>query len=205
MTFIFLCGSSSVGKTELLDKFPETFSGKRINKVNMSFQTIREQLGNPTWEEVENDKTIGIFQQSSGMDIYEKRILDNYAALSNSDEYSEDIYLYERCPLDIIGYSTAFGLPIEHIEVIKEKAEKIFQIISTTHPVIIVHRAIDNSYPYDRRNNARPSSRIRARCGDSIISQLLYYRHLSNLNVRIIDSVNNDEAEAESILRVLNG
>ncbi len=205
MAFIFLCGSSSVGKTELLNKFPSSFSGKRVNKVGMSFQAIREQLGNPTWEDLENNKSIGIHQQTSGMDIYEDRILTNYKELSNSDEVDEDIFLYERCPLDIIGYSTAFSLPIEHIEYLSIKAEKLFQIISTTHKVIVVHRPVDPTYPYDRRNNARPNSRIRMRCADSLIDQLSYYKSLYNRNLTIIDSVNNDEAEAESILRVLDG
>lgn len=197
--FIFLCGSSSVGKTTLMNAFPTSYEGHHIQKVEMNFRSIRAQLGNPSWEQLVADKAIGMHQQIEGMNIYQQRIMEKYA------EPDQDvIYLFERCPFDIVGYSYAFNLPTEHIQHLVEQAGKMFEILNTSAKALAVHRFVDYRYAYDRQNDARPSDEIRHRCDSFLKKVHSLHSLLYNIHTRI--SVNQDEAEIRTILKeVIHG
>lgn len=176
-TFIFLCGSSSVGKTSLLNEFPESYVHVNeyhdkifhdITKVKMEFREIRARLGNPSWEDC-YASDIGVAQQEAGMGIYEERI----NALAKSAKRT-GIYLLERCPFDISGYSFAFRLPTPHIQdMVDRSVSLIDNLLQNDHRVVLVFRPVQPSFEYDRQNNARPSEEIRGSCNDFLMDFIL--------------------------------
>jgi len=223
-TFVFLTGSSSVGKTTLMDSFHDHYTimpslqqkytidtdhdsmpthdavQVNVHKIGMAFRDIRAQLGNPSWEELQAKPEVGIAQQNGGMQVYEDRIL----TAAHSD--MQGVLLFERNPLDIIGYSYAFGLPLDHIQHLEQQALKIFQILTTMHKVVFVYRKVDWSFPYDRQNNARPDERVRRVCDHWIGKQIDFYSMNGMPNLTIHHSVNKGEAEVDEIMKlVVNG
>ena len=217
--FIFFCGSSSVGKTTLVEQFPARIVKRLpipvilsdytvdtvkpnpkidIIRTEMSFRNIRARIGNPSWEELQTDHAKGIYQQEYGMDLYNERI---YEKLENDEE---GIFLFERCPYDIVGYSTAFGLPQKHGNRLELIADLIFKTISTNHKVVIAYRRVDWSYPYDRQNGIRPDESIRRLCDmycDTKMQRLIN-SNSSELLIPYI-SVNQDRQEIEHILSMV--
>lgn len=207
--FIFLCGSSSVGKTTLVEQFPKlvlpSASARRnggkeleVKRTEMSFRAIREQIGNPSWEELQADHSKGMHQQTFGMQLYINRIREAF----ESDE--DGIYLYERCPLDIVGYSTAFKLPPEYILQLQDQTVALYKELSTLYPVVMAYRKVDWSRDYDRQNNARPDGKVRHDC-DNYLANIMNYFHSEAYMpplFRIRYSVNETEQEVETLINL---
>lgn len=184
--FIFLCGSSSVGKTELMGNFPED-----IERVRMSFRDIREQLGNPEWETLRQSQ-IGISQQEAGIKIYEQRIYE-LSQVENEkswrDRAVEKTYIFERSPFDISGYSFSFKLSQEHIQEMLNRAVAIFENLEEYgHKVLVIFRPVMPNFEYDRQNNARPPEDIRNSCNEFLMDFVynrayVMWKDYVNLNV----------------------
>lgn len=221
--FIFWCGSSSVGKTTLTEQFQPEYRVRRLPSLSlsddlpktlgyftlpvirteMSFRKVREQIGNPSWEELESDPSKGMFQQKYGMDLYLSRIQEK---LTNDEE---GIFLFERCPFDIVGYSKAFGLPQEHLRELEDKAVGITAEVSVKYPTLIAYRKVDPSFPYDRLDGIRPDENIRKLCDEYCDSAMtMMAGHLdhpcNSMKLRIERSFNQGKSEVHRIInRVL--
>lgn len=163
--FIFLCGSSQVGKSEIYKTFPETVEIKKENyeviKTPMSVADIRKGFGEPSWQSLCENLEIAEKQQTAILNIYKERI---YADLEKSKD--NQIYLYERTPLDIAGYSFAFGLdPLPYLNAHLDIVNDI-ETHTLTPRVYTMFREIDYTYLYDIRNGERPPFAVRVACND---------------------------------------
>lgn len=197
--FIFFCGSSAVGKTELVSQFPEVFtlSGllgaytKQIKTeiIKMNFRDIREMLGNPSWKSLAIDPMLAEKQQKFGMEVYEKRLRE----LADNAK-PDTIYLLERCPMDVAGYSTAFGLTHSFIELQYIMARAFMFKMKEKGDVYLIHRPIDPLIPY-AIEAARPPVEVRNACGDFLQMTMdnMQKRGLFN----ILRSVNKEDALTE--------
>lgn len=194
--FILLCGSSSVGKTSLMQGMPEVFEGRRIETVRMDFTSIREQLGNPSWDDLAVMPDVLEKQQLAGMGIYEDRITTLCHNVAD-----DTIYLLERSPLDITGYSHAFGANTRHMDEILSRANALLELCSTVGPVLLVNRPVDINYPYDRRNNTRPNEEIRIRCDAFLKRRCQHVLTKGYPWLTVITSVNEGQEEVASILK----
>ena len=154
--FVFLCGSSCVGKTSIMESFPisiaTTHDVWKVEKIQMNVTDIRAQIGNPSWEDLMKDPKLAQWQQDHILEVYRKRISDIVAKEENNK-----IYLFERCELDANGYSSAFKvdkMPIQQMQ---------FPYIN----YYIIHRPIDTTLVYNETAN-RPPEIIRDDCATYI-------------------------------------
>ncbi len=201
--FIFFCGSSAVGKTELVTQFPpviemtgylaksKSWHSKNIETeiIKMNFRDIREQLGNPSWENLSTDSLLAEKQQTFGMKVYEQRLRE---LAENAKK--DTIYLLERCPMDVAGYSTAFGLSHSFIQMQYAMARAFMQKMKDKGEVYLIHRPIDPLVPY-AIEAARPPVEVRNACGDFLQMTMdnMQKRGLFN----ILRSVNKEDALKE--------
>lgn len=150
---VFLCGSSCVGKTSLMNAFPEFIIDHEgidweVIKVQMNVTDIRAKIGNPSWETLMHDPATAHWQQDHILEVYRQRISE---IVDRKD--TNKIYLFERCELDVNGYSSAFKVNKMHIQEMQFSYANYY----------VIHRPIDPSLVYQETAN-RPPESVRDDC-----------------------------------------
>lgn len=169
-----------------------------VKPVVMSFRHIRSKLGNPSWSDLMKKSKVARDQQKAGFEIYRERLTEASGYKDN------DSYVFERCPLDIAGYSWAFKLPVIADEMVKESIS-LFKLLADNHKVVLIYRPVNQSFPYDRDDNARPSSHVRNRC-DAYLHEAVFATNEAmegNANFVYRRSVNQDSYEVQDILKLV--
>ncbi|QXV74198.1 hypothetical protein [Rhizobium phage RHEph12] len=191
---IFLCGSSSVGKTTIMHAL-EKHGAK---PVVMSFRHVRAKLNNPSWADLGRKTALARQQQTLGFDIYRERLTE---ASSWKDD---ETYVFERCPVDIAGYSHSFRLNKLAMEMVEESIS-LFKLLADVHKVALVYRPVDMAFRYDRDNNARPSMHVRMKCDSFIDTNIDYVAQAlsQSKNFKFMRSFVNDGEEIEDILKLV--
>lgn len=184
--FLFLTGTSQVGKTELWKRFPEEVRTEDIlldrvpvEKISMSAHDIREMIGFPTWEDLRTDVDLMMRQQTFIMKTYVSRIQE---ALQTS-RTQRKVFLFERSTLDCVGYTYAFlhlnpaQLPPQQIKEhllsltvlrnallvqIREEIKRVTEREIYYFQDILLKT--NYSIPYDLRNGQRPPIDVRMLC-----------------------------------------
>lgn len=131
-----------------MNAFPTDLVDWETVKVEMNVTNIRKEIGNPSWETLMNDPATAQWQQDHILEVYRQRISEIAAR-----EDHNKIYLFERCELDVNGYSLAFKvnkMPIQEMQ------------FSYTN-YYIIHRPIDHTLVYHETVN-RPPEIVRDDC-----------------------------------------
>lgn len=168
--FVFLSGTSQVGKTELYDNFPDVtqykLSGQKFNtkRIEMNVTNIRKGFGNPSWSSLQDDAELAEKHQRGIINIYADRIKKAY-----DEAKIDDLFLFERTPIDVAGYSYSFGIDprpylLEHLDMVN--------YIGKNHTLYFIHLVPNPAYVYNRRDNTRPPFSVRMACGDYIEKHL---------------------------------
>ena len=176
--FYFLSGSSSVGKTEFLDEISKSvFPYKIVKIVRMATRRIREKYDNPPYSKL-------LSQEFYLTANYQNAILKEYIRIIKDVEkeqitYPENVYIFERSPLDVVAFSNVFAsLSLEHtlgfdlkfwLDIHKTLAKS--RLHNLTKDGIIkktVYFPIDYSFPYVEDVH-RPPTNIR-----EAVDKLLY-------------------------------
>lgn len=149
--FVFMCGSSAVGKSTALEAiqrmhekgelFPKASAipeHRELKIVNMAARTVRELLNSPSWEDLIEDPQL-MFQHQMFIARHYFRVI--YEQMVNRDAQAV-IHLFERCPLDVIGYTYAFAE--EHCRRHEDKAE-VLNLAGIVHAQVMLqwHQLIE--------------------------------------------------------------
>lgn len=192
--FLFICGSSSVGKTTLVEQIEKL--NMSIKRVEMSFRNVREQLGNPTWTDLITKKAVAQHQQREGMTIYLQRIITSL----NEEGQDDTLYVFERSPLDICGYSSAFA----NSDDCTSEFMRVIEVMKTVaHHAMVKHvyRPVQWNYQYDTLDGIRPASHVREVCDNYLIRNTvnlaIAMQILSNFEHSV--SIRQDQHEVEKL------
>lgn len=184
--FIFLAGSSAVGKTTILNAFPDKVNHPTwedpfdVVKVDMSVRKIREQLNNPKWDDLLNNSELAEAHQKHVGKVFQSRIQETIA-----NSKSNTIYLFERSPFDVLGYSYAFR--------VRERIEPI-----NIPNSLWVYRPINFDLLY-AIEEARPPVLVRDIC-DTVIRNELRTAYDSGFNVMVSKTYSAEE----TVVRILD-
>ncbi len=170
-TFVFLTGTSAVGKTTLFEYIKKEVVNAEC--VSISARTVREKLGNPKWEDLVNNTELARAHQRAVFNYFTASILARANVVAASASDLPHIYIFERSLIDVIGYSSSFGLSsfittdsfadeMYHIPFITQLLKDQYKI-----ECLYMHMLLDPSVPYDQIE-ARPTEDIRDACGDKV-------------------------------------
>jgi len=170
---LFLCGSSAVGKTSLIDyvnihHFAE--KDRPVKVVNMKARDVRETLGNPSWDYLESSQDEAAVHQMFIMSEYYRKIFNIYSDLQ-SGELEPAVYMFERSLLDVAGYSRAFGLPYSFVKAQTELFVRLNHMMSDSCNILIYHMQVNTSVDY-ATEPARPGEQVKTNCANYIVDSI---------------------------------
>lgn len=177
---IMFCGSSAVGKSTALKGIEE----ERIEfqSIPLAARTEREKLGNPNWQDLLNDVNLAMEHQTFILNNFLKTI-EETTRLGHY-RYDAPTFIFERSPLDVLGYSYSFKCPFWFIEDQRTKLEKAFSRMKFYVNMMILYFPIDFSMPY-AIEAARPPEQVRLACDDYVRGLVNYYRLHANSDVDV--------------------
>lgn len=166
---IFMCGSSQVGKTTTFNRIQESHADK-VRCVNMAARDVRQKLGNPSWGKLTGNVEVCGKHQRAIMEVYRSRIAEECMKVSLNPELMGTPLLFERCPIDVLGYTDAYLTEAGQVQnknawLSQQMDNMLYDIGKATRAIsayvtVILH-TVSHDYPYNTENGARPPAEIR--------------------------------------------
>jgi energy-coupling factor transporter ATP-binding protein EcfA2 len=190
-TFVFLSGTSAVGKSTLMNLISDRYDN--ITTVPMAARTQRERLGNPSWETLCNDVALADKHQEFIFNAYGNIILGVAHHVDNLMEIRgphSNIFIFERSPVDVGGYAEAFGCSYALPMKLMNRLKFIESMLDEPHlgiKCVHNHMAVDKKIPYVQ-TEARPTEEIRNKCASFVEVVLTVRNDFTHFNNYSSDS-----------------